>query len=789
MMDSLENIINCRFLNSDDILIFDSYRTAREYLKRFVCKHPDEVISSNRAIGLAELKQIIKQSSDNKPASLLDKYHFLYDFCHARVNEDYIRKLTGRTVDYKYLINLLSSLKGITPLENFYIKDESLKNALIHLRDSYSEYLRMNGLSDETYDEFKELSLEERYVLVAPESSLGMRKFLAEAGEKNLEAIGLPSNDNHFVIEFFPNERIEIRQVLKDIVNKLEKKPAYESKDEIKGEDIIITVADLKRIQKHIEKEANDIGLKLIFNQSIPFCMTSSGMLLTGLIEFIRSKSWYSIQHLSLLPSIGETARKRLRQISMMMIDISANDIQSFIEKLNGYKNKQNQEGIRNDADFLKALISEDSLGRIWQNFIDYFQVSFDEEAEGKKEAEDIIECADSYMQEDYQIILALINSMTCKGAAVGEGIKVFEYGTDILYPAKIRYIIGLSDQTMTSRYTDYDFLSDYHKDGDGFAIDTSEPLLRSYAETSSELKISGSSICFGAVHSVPMFFYDEKANIILKKKEEKSRVYKFEKLKEERGVGPETLWKDVAFCDGNTGFISGSNIDNAEKCLLRVKLENQNGLKFSRFRWNPSDKDAALEGRIMHLAINKYIETYYKSNRRYDMNLFSSILEVKCIHAGYTKHDAAFFMRKYGEGINGLFDLISELEAESISSEKHLGSGNKPILKDSIADLIIETIDGHKVIIDIKTGRAEKYKKSKQLILYSLLDEQDKDDSKQNRFFSIRDNEQVKSKETAVDFDAIETNVKNRNWVTSLKEDGCEYCQFYGICRRGYFA
>ena len=143
--------------------------------------------------------------------------------------------------------------------------------------------------------------------------------------------------------------------------------------------------------------------------------------------------------------------------------------------------------------------------------------------------------------------------------------------------------------------------------------------------------------------------------------------------------------------------------------------------------------------------------------------------------------------MRQYGEGIEGLFDLISKLK--SISCEKSLGTGNKPILKDSRADLIIETIDNQKVIVDIKTGGVEKYDKSKQLALYSFLEKQDKDDSGKNRFFSIRDNEQLESKETAVDFDGVEKNVKERNWITSTEEKDCEYCQFYGICRKGYFA
>ena len=785
MLDSLEMKIQNKLSGSDDILVFDSLRTAREYLNRFICKSPNEVISANRAIGLTELKRQGDQSC-YKPVTLLDKYHFLYVFCHKEGNEDYVRQLVGRAIDYNHLVTILNNANGIIPLEDFPFKNERIKEALIHLRDEYSEYLKREGKSDSSYDDFKDFSSDQKYTFIVPESSIDMQKFIKKA-EMKFDEINLDSYDG-YEIHFYSNERVEIRHVLKDVINRLEKGTN-------KASDIIITVADLKRNQKYIEKEAEAIGLKLVYNQEIPFRMTPNGMLLAGLVEFMHSGSWTSVHNLSLLPSLGNVAMKRLQRISMMMIDLRGDDIHSFGKKLQGYKQNENKEGlldaIRKDVDFLDKVVRKKKLSEVWDSFINYFQISNDDTS-GEEDALDIIKCADEYMNADYQALSALINAMTCREANNERGIKVFEYGTDILYPAKLRYIIGLSDQTMSVRYTDYGFLSDYQKTENGMVIDTSEALLRSYSEASSELQISGSSMCFGVVHSIPMFFYNQ-GNSIIREIGDAAGDYEYDELMQEYTEGPETLWKGVDFCDGNAGFISGSNIDNAKKCLLRVKLENQPSLRYSRSRWNPSDKDSITEGSIMHSVIRKYIETYYISNPTYNKEYFASLLEKECEYAGYTKRDAAFFMKKYNEGLKGLFYLLKyEIGAETIACEVVINKGGYPFLKDSRADLIINTHEAQEVILDIKTGDVDKKSKSLQLLLYSMLASQNQDDSKMNILFSLRDNKSVPGecdyKKLYELLCKINEDIENYDWTPKDGVD-CQYCQMSGICRRGYLA
>lgn len=776
-MDSLKKIINDKFMNSTDILVFDSQRTAREYLKLFVFENPDEIISSDRAIGIDQLKQLIKQS-DGNPSTLLDKYSFLYAFCHNKENEKDVRLLTGRIIDYDCLVRILRNANGITSLEDFSFKSIRLKNALIHLRDAYSDYLKSNNLSDTAYDEFRILPRDKRYVLVVPESSIEMQKLIRKIGQGIFDEINLSKEAKDVKrIHFYSNERIEIREVFKDVINKLE--------NGAKASDIIITAADLQRSQKYIEKEAEAVGLKLIYNQRTPFVMTPCGMLLSSLIEFMRSKSWHAVHGLSQLQSLGSMAKGRLQRISMMMIDIQAYDIRSLKHRLIGYKPKsQSQiEELKKDTDFLYSLGGDKELNEIWNSFLGYFQIPLDKKAEGWMESEEIIRYA-GVTDDNYHAVIALMSSLTCSSSVADNGIKVFEYGSDILYPAAVRYIIGLSEQTMTVSYSDYSFLPYYQKSDNQIQIDTSKELLRSYTVASSELKISGSSSCFGAVHSFPVFFYG-KENASIEETEETSSNCEVEELKKKRADGPEELWKGVCFQDGDSGFISGSNIDYAEKCLLRAKLSNQKTMRNSRSRWSPTDQNQATEGNIMHAVISEYLKTSFSFNER----LLVSILQRKCIESGLTGREVAFFLKKYEEGIKGLLNLINSLHAQSICCEKDIGDGNIPILKNSRADLIIRAEDDTDVIIDIKTGGIDKFRKSDQLSLYSMLLDPNGADNIRNIFFSIRNNEMLEREVESIDLDKIIDAAKQQKWTVASKADDCQNCQFGGICRRGYFA
>lgn len=750
--------------------------------------------------------------------------------------EDGIEFLEQSESSCFYLLNISEQIYGMikgkkTLPFDYYVE---LSDGDMHCREKekLSEWLMSNAKSilhqslksiDEQMANLFLKAVEDNHLILV-KSIYPENQFRLKLGEIYFESISIHDMDISLPsIKFFSNERLEIREAMKSIRE-------YVESNEKKGRpirylDIILTVTDFDRLRDYLSMEARVFGVPLDFGD-IPFSRTKYGMLCRSFAELLNTRGGFeAVMELSSLPVFSSPAKEALQKIVGDMIRYRKGTILEYASYEKRYKT-----GYLNELE--KIIRSDKSFEEKYRSFASAFPVEIYEK-EGASEFFNVLRL--SHNIDDVSILLGVIDGIRIKKPTKTDcGIRVFSYGSDVAYFAKRRYLLGLAEESMKMRSPEYGFLGwkDMEKLNEyGFNLsdlDTSKDLLSSYVLSSDELFISGSHHCYGKEDTYPMVFYESRVE---DGKAEKGNVFFSNEYSEEYYTeNDETLdkkWIGVGkdYFEANPEekrMISGSNIDNAESCILRVMLSSQNALKNTRGNWTPDEPDKATEGTIMHSAVERYI--IEQKLAEFDESIFRRILEDECSKKMYSTSEAAYLFVKYKIGVSSFIEELREKAGGSpyiISIERKIShddsaddmsdltntviengeirregnimiSESEPygsLLRSSKIDIMMQDAEGNVSIYDLKTGDVKNLKYSKQLDLYIRLLKTDDADC---FFFSLKNGLKQSGKNAKEKVGdllmAIKAKIEDAEWTATSKKDDCPKCPFGNVCRKEYF-
>lgn len=761
----------------------------------------------------------------------------LLDALKRASKEDGIEFFDQSESSYFYLLNIREPVyemikeKKSLPFD-YYVE---LSNGDMHCREkgNLSEWLMSSAKSvlhqslksiDEQMSNLFLKAVEDNH-LVLVKSAYPENQFRLKLGEIYFESISIHDMDISLPsIKFFSNERLEIREMMKSIRKYVESNE--KEGNQVRYSDIILTVTDFDRLRDYLSMEARVFGIPLDFGD-IPFSRTKYGMLCRSFAELVNTRGGFeSMMELSSLPVFSSSAKEALRKIAGDMIRYRKGTILEYasyvVKDKAGYLNE-----------LAKIIRSDESFEEKYRRFASAFPVEIYEK-EGSSEFFNVLQL--SHNIDDVSILLGVIDGIRIKKPTKTDfGIRVFSYGSDVAYFAKRRYLLGLAEESMKMRSPEYSFLGwkDMEKlNGYGFNLsdlDTSKDLLNSYVLSSGELFISGSHHCYGKEDTYPMVFYvnrgeegkAERLNVFFSNEYTEEDYTRSEEALDKKWIG---VGKDYFEANPEEKrMISGSNIDNAESCILRVMLSCRNALKNTRGNWTPDEPDKATEGTIMHAAVERYIME--QKLAEFDESIFRRILEDECSKKMYSTSEAAYLFAKYKIGVLSFIeelrektggapyiifierkispddsaDDMSELTNTVIENGEIRREGNilfpesEPygaLLRPSKIDIMLQDAEGNVSIYDLKTGDVQRLNNSKQLALYLQLLNLDNDAD--CFFFSLQNGQKqsfAKGKEVVDDVLAnARIKIEDAEWTAASKKSACMYCQFGDVCRKEYF-
>ena len=318
------------------------------------------------------------------------------------------------------------------------ISDSSDQNHVMeYLKESMEKDFEKYGGKSKTVNDFHKALDSGKFILIVCKglSSIELQKRIGGYLFPSFR-INKVSDDAVPMPDFYSNEKLETRIIMKDIDSSLREASLNPS-------DIVITLADYNRRYQSIMEEAAKLGIPAYAERRIPFICTAYGKLLNGFFNLLQNDfDPIFLESLSEIDAFSEEAGLKLRD--------SAVRIGKTIGKVKSVREKYNL-------------------------FISCFPLKMDIENTGRAEYESVLNLAGSI--DDVSLLQTVIRELETIVFPSKEGIRVVPYGSDILYPARKRYLMGINEESIMI----------------SSSIMISDSLLKSYVLSSCDLRISGS--------------------------------------------------------------------------------------------------------------------------------------------------------------------------------------------------------------------------------------------------------------------------------------------------------
>ena len=811
-------------LLDDDLYIpvFPTETVKRFYLSHYAWERRSAVLS-DRALAFDEFASRYAPSfKDRKPSNRYIRTFFAHDFLSRCGSElKYIYNPLYRETESRFASSVADMLPSLGDMERTEIKKEELLDDLMLLKRAYGEFLDSNMLFEPGWftHTVKEESSEKTYLLVAYDAEPNMQKFMAETGDVPFIKGFAPEKDETAGYLCFENENAEITYLF-DRLSELRDKG-------VNGEDIIISTPDQKRLREHLMKASEERGIPLAFTSSVKLSETVAGRLFSALKKINDEElSFYSLERLFMDPSFPLGDRETGRRLVMFM---AANGLQkgSFrstdrtegkLKYRNGYE-KEYELYVKLKKS-VRRLFSSDEMLQSLKILFSFLLA--DDEFESCPE-----ETRDSYgfavrelyrytetlselklkISDPFSAFVNTLERINYVSDVRGEGIKVYTYGEDYLLSVPYHFVIGLSDDSYKKKDVSLSFLDDREVVARR-TIDVTLPLLSYYRSSGENVSISGSDVTYGGNASVPMAFLEEEASV------------KTVKVHERRNEPDRAVLRSMKLSDGiafrhhrrSEEVRDSLLMPSPEQCVSYSALSDYGECPFRDYlkrvllipagnvdQFEPASVRTQDIGTFLHKAVEKFF-TDHKGDTLYCMNIESYRSELEtafddCLSSShFDLYARSFISSSYRQGVTSIMDVFFSGFGDGLYVRDCEGSfesereGRKCMGR---YDLMLENREG-RILLDFKTGSAERNAKTFQLQFYSLVwSEKTGEDVSKLAYYSFSErNLRAPASEDNMN-EAIGKYVEGtREGVFNATpgKENCSLCDYRSVCRRRFF-
>ncbi|MGN0907261.1 MAG: PD-(D/E)XK nuclease family protein [Bullifex sp.] len=804
------------------IPVFPTETVKRFYLSHYA-KERRSAVLADRALAFDDFASRYAPSfKDRTPSNRYIRIFFAHDFLLLRGSElKYIYNPLYSETESRFASSVADILPSLGEMERTEIKKQELLEDLMLLRKAYGEFLDSNMLFEPGWftHTVNEKSSEKTYLLVAYDAEPNMQKFMAETGDVPFIKGFSPEKDERTGYLSFENENAEITYLF-DRLSELREKG-------VNGEDIIISTPDQKRLREHLMKASEERGIPLAFTSSVKLSETVAGRLFAALKGIYDEElSFYSLERLFMDPSFPLGDRETGRSIVMFM---AANGLQkgSFkgadrtegkLKHRNGYE-KEYELYVKLKKS-VRRLFSSDEMLQSLKILFSFLLA--DDEFESCPE-----ETRDSYgfairelyrytetlselkvrINNPFSAFVSGLEKINYVSDVRGAGIKVYTYGEDYLLTVPYHFVIGLSDDSYKKKDVSLSFLDDREVVARR-TIDVTFPLLSYYRASGENVIISGSDVTYGGNAAVPMAFLEEEEAVKTVKDYERRNEPDMAVLRSMRmsdGIASRhhrrsEEVRDALLIPSHEQCVSYSALSDYGECPFRDYLKRVLLIPAGNVdQFEPASVRTQDIGSFLHKAVEKFF-TDHKGETLYHRNAESYVSELgkdfdDCLsQSHFDLYARSFISSSYRDGVTSVMDVffsgfgdglyVRDIEG-AFESER---DGRKFIGR---YDLMLENREG-RILLDFKTGSAEKNAKTFQLQFYSLVwSEKTGEEVGKLAYYSFSERNLRSPASEDNMSEAIEKYIEGTCegvFTATPGKENCSLCDYRSVCRRRFF-
>ena len=839
-MDKVETIFTY-LLQSEKTLVFSSETASRNAAFAFLEKYPSHALLVDRTISWDTFLLSLLNTGKRKQVKKTQRKAFAYSFLTSggleKMQYFASSQYKESTLSFSsYIASILPFLPEGDDEVRLHMNEAMLHDIDI-LRSSYSMWLEENNLYEKNFLTPDYSKIEKgKFVFVFPETFTSNIASLITQMDK-VDIITSPVERDTQFIEY-ENSISEIRSVLREI-----------EKDRLKYRlcDIALTSSSLDTYKSYLISEAKKRDIPLVFTSSEKLSSYNEGRLMRSLYNAYKSNfAFEDMKSLLLNPAFPFKDRDAYISIIRKAIDnkISDKGVWSWEKILLGREKELFLSMVARIKEIVKSSKPTMTLSHI-KEFRDTFFASGEWNEKENRVFGSVLmileDLPDENTRDLFHLFISLIEETDYVENRENEkGIRVYQYPASVGLITPVHYVIGLDDKTTEKKIDDYPFLVSLTRPE---VKDISSSLLSVYSSSSFTEKtvLSGAGLGFDGARLLPQMFLDS-----VKKNEERSEdSYDEEKrlwineiaplnkpYQAQRGGylnalstclrGRKTLVSVQPFIQEEIA-LSVSKIKDYDSCPYRGYASSR--LKVEEKDFTIKKEDPLVIGEILHSTIEKTLEEFKtisnideeKLKTRFIQELDKEVRNkrINSIYA-YTHIKGAFIdkLKNIKESNKApIYSSFSLLENEKKISGYPI-IGNITIL--GRVDTVLLSDNGKAYIIDWKTGGKNDYsdsldEMSLQVILYSLILENESYEIEGGAFYSFRDGEYriiwpeesyvTKSgrkytegfrKEDVLEnakkrLDEIQKMLKKGIFTPLYTSDSCALCPYSRLCREKY--
>lgn len=847
-MVKIRDIVFKYFKESEKIVVFPSEDSARYFLMEYV-KSEKKAIKAERAIAFDTFRALfLPQHDDESPTN---SYH---------------RALFTSTLDLKGLnLTYLSSneyaeaqprlrpfIEKCLPLleERDKYKAE-LKADLDKLYIAYTEFLSANKLFETSYETLSKTELDKEYVVLFPELTAGadeVVEFLKD--EKKVKFLFVKELELEIKPKLFKyaNTKLEIKELMRTLVTLREQ--------EVRISDITISTPDLTAIKPLLKAEANLYSIPLNFNVGDPILNTVPGMLLSKLQKVYQTSfSFSSLEDLLLSPTFPWLDLSFNRQFIINLANKGAKS-GSTEYKMGGDAIYTSLSRFNPDDDVSKkffeyykelkstiiSLFSAKTMDVVQLTLHSFMATFFTEEQfydGGERENEysfllnemnNFARVQKSLNLESTAVLNLLLTSLKSKlyvSQNKVDGIKVYNFGQDVLIDTPYHFVIGLCDDLTKTVGQKAVYFEPYEVVVEEKQKNVSDEYFTLYELGSEYLRFSYAEDTYSGVVIPSQYFlikgeildapittdsYKEALKVV---KGNSSDAHSLPLLKECFEQGKETALSHLNYTDdwanlNVTGAKSGrmkfsfSSLDTYMGCPYAYYIRYMLSLTDETFY--PQDIDHALVGEKLHGVVEAFFKkwptlegnkvTFYKEEIA---KLFKEMIEKwKKESKAPSSYTIYWMMERYLPSLQTMIEntIVDFPSSSTLALEEKIKGSVEDLEFTGFIDRVVSLSDGTIALIDYKKGSGDSKKDTFQLPLYKLFYEEMHKGKEVSTlaYYGFGDDKAVevldvgiKTREAIKAIYALEEGLKNGKWSAKPDKDVCSDCTYRSICRRRF--
>ncbi len=847
-MVKIRDLVFRYFKETDKTVVFPSEDSARYFLMEFV-KSERRAIKAERAIAFDTFRALfLPQHDEESPTNSYHRALFTSTLNLKELNLTYLSSTEYAEAQPRLRPFIEKCLPLLQERDNY---KAELKADLDKLYKAYSEFLRVNKLFETSYETLSKTELDKEFVVLFPELTAGadeVVEFLKD--EKKVEFLYVKDLKHEAKPQLYKysNTKLEIKELMRTLVALREK--------EVSLSDITISTPDLDEIKPLLKAEANLYSIPLSFNVGDPILSTVPGTLLSKLQKVYQSSfSFSSLEDLLLSPAypwrdlafnrrfILNLANKGAKSgstgyipgedaiyIALSRFNPEAEEGKKFVDYYSELKGTIT--GLFNAENMVNVQIS---LHAFMEKF--FSEEQFYDGGERENEYSFLLNEMNNFarVQKDLKVespavlnlLITSLNSKLYVPQNKVDGIKVYNFGQDVLIDTRYHFVIGLSDDLTKTVGQKAVYFEPYEVVVEEKQKNVSDEYFCLYQMGSECLRFSYAEDTYSGVVIPSQYFlikgemvdptintdsYKEALKVV---KGNSSDALSLPLLNECFAHGKETALSTLNYTDdwanpNTTGATSDrmkfsfSSLDTYTGCPYAYYIRYI--LRLSDETFYPEDLDHALVGEKLHGVVEAFFTKYptlegvkvqeYKEEMS---ALFEAMIKKWQKESKAPDSYTIYWMRE--RYLPSLLILIENTledfpSSSTLALEEEIKGNIGELEFTGFIDRVVSQSDGTIALIDYKKGSGNAKKDTFQLPLYKLFYEKMHKDKEVSTiaYYGFSDDKTVevldvgiKTSEAIEAIYALEEGLKNGKWSATPDKDVCADCTYRSICRRRF--